>query len=127
MIVKKIKRYSVEMCENNPKCLFIFGCNLLKVGLGGQAIIRKCPNAYGIPTKKLPSQLANSYFSDSDYEENIEHIKKAIDEIPTNYKAIIFPTDGLGTGLADLPNKAPKTYAFLNKYINSKFGDVYEE
>jgi hypothetical protein len=39
--------------------------------------------------------------------------------------AIVFPEDGLGTGLAELPVRAPKTFDFLVKTINEKFGDIY--
>ena len=35
----------------------------------------------------------------------------------SNYDALIFPKDGLGTGLAELPKRAPKTYKYLNKAI----------
>jgi hypothetical protein len=122
----KIKRYDPEMVKAHPNHLFIFGCNCLKKGTGGQAIIRYCQNAYGIPTKKLPSQMPNSYFSDNDYESNTQKIKEAIDNIPSNYEYIVFPEDGLGTGLAQLPTRAPRTYKFLVDYLNSKFENIYE-
>jgi hypothetical protein len=124
--VQKIKRYSIELVDSNPNSLFIFGDNLIKRGLGGQAIIRNCENAYGIPTKKLPTMSHNAFFSDYEYDRNVQHIKKAIDNIPNgSYDTIVFPEDGLGTGLAALPTKAPKTYAFLIDYLNVKFGNVY--
>ena len=43
-----------------------------------------------------------------------EHIaiKEAINKIPKD-KIIVFPTDGIGTGLAKLEEKAPKTFAYL--------------
>jgi len=49
-----------------------------------------------------------------------------ISSLPTNFKCVVFPEDGLGTGLAELPQRAPKTYAHLISAINSKFGDIYE-
>ena len=126
MEVKKIKRYSVDLVRSSPDHVFIFGNNLLDYGKGGQAIIRDEPNAHGIPTKLKPSQLPGSYFSDDSYESNIAHIQKALDTIPKHYKFIVFPEDGLGTGLAELPTRAPKTYAYLNKAINERYGDIYE-
>lgn len=126
MEVKKIKRYSVELVKNHPDHVFIFGDNLCGIGCGGQAQIRYCQNAHGIPTKSKPSQLSNSFFTDKNYESNIAHINKALDSIPKYYKVIVFPEDGLGTGLAELPTRAPKTYAYLNKAINERYGDVYD-
>jgi hypothetical protein len=123
--IKKIKRYSIELVESNPDSLFIFGDNLIKKGMKGQAIIRHCVNAFGIPTKKLPANTSVSFFDDIEYDKNIIYIKSAIDTIPSSYKCIIFPEDGLGTGLAQLPTKAPKTYAFLINALNERFGNVY--
>ena len=126
MEVKKIKRYSVDLVEQNPDHVFIFGDNICGIGRGGQAQIRYCKNAHGIPTKLKPSQLPDSYFSDDSYDSNIAHINKALDSIPKYYKVIVFPEDGLGTGLAELPQRAPKTYAYLNNAINERYGAIYE-
>lgn len=126
MRVRKVKWYTLELVRKNPDCLFVFGDNLHGVGKGGQAIIRDEPNSYGIPTKKAPSSTINSFFSDDELEENINQINSAISSIPTSFKCVVFPEDGLGTGLAELPQRAPKTYAHLISAINSKFGDIYE-
>jgi hypothetical protein len=125
-IIKKIKRYSVDLCRQNLDHLFIFGSNLIKRGHGGQAIISDESNSYGIPTKKHPSMRENAFFNDGEYEKNIKIIKESIDNIPLIYEYIVFPEDGLGTGLAQLPLRAPRTYRFLVSYLNSKFGDIYE-
>ncbi len=38
-----------------------------------------------------------------------------------NYEMMVFPGDGLGTGVAQLPSRAPITYAFLvRKVIQAK-------
>ena len=106
--VRKTKRFSIELAHKHPTYLFVFGDNLVGNGQGGQAIIRYCKNSFGIPTKKLPSSLPDSFFNDD------------------NFEFIVFPEDGLGTGLAQLPEKAPKTYRFLVECINSNFGQVYQ-
>lgn len=109
-----------EIVETNPNWLFIYGDNNIKKGLGGQAIIRGLPNTLGVPTKKYPSNAINSFYTDFEYIDNIKRIRKAINKIIKNeykYEYIIFPENGLGTGLADLPTKAPKTYAYLTKAI----------
>jgi hypothetical protein len=33
------------------------------------------------------------------------------------YVGIVLPKDGLGTGMADLPQRAPKTFHFLNSEL----------
>jgi hypothetical protein len=109
-----------EDVKNHPKYMFIFGDNDVEKGEKGQAIIRKCPNAFGIPTTKFPNNNDSSYYTDEELEENKRKIKHAIKKImkeSSNYDALIFPKDGLGTGLAELPKRAPKTYKYLNKAI----------
>lgn len=122
-----VKRYDPEMVREKPNYLFIFGDNLFGRGKGGQAIIRDEPNAYGIPTKKRPDYSPESFMTDEELEENKQHIMKAIDDMPINqYDVIVFPEDGLGTGLARLPELAPKTFEFLVNILNEKFNNVYE-
>lgn len=102
-------------------CLFIFGDNDIEQGAGGQAIIRGMSNAFGIPTKKYPNNNNNSYYTDNEYDENIKKIDNAISKIISEskkYKYIVLPENGLGTGLAQLPIKAPKTFKYLQKRLN---------
>ena len=106
-----------EDLKNNPNKVFLFGDNLLGVGYGGQAKeMRGELNAYGIPTKKLPSNNADAFFSDTEFETNKYHINKAFSKIP-NDKIVVIPSAGLGTGLARLNKCAPKTYAYLLQQI----------
>lgn len=123
--MKNIKIYpkfwNVEYVRKHPKYLFIYGDNDIQRGKGGQAIIRDEPNALGIPTKKIPSYSLKAYYTDDEYEENKQKIKKSILHIiktflTNDYTTIILPKDGFGTGLAKLPEKAPKTF----KYIENK-------
>jgi hypothetical protein len=111
--INDVKRY--------PHALFVYGDNNAKIGKGGQAIIRDLSNTIGIPTKKYPSNRYESFYTDSEYQDNINHISNAINNIITlskHYKYVVLPEDGFGTGFADLPNKAPKTYAFLVNAVN---------
>ena len=99
--------------RTNSDKIFLFGDNLLQIGYGGQAKeMRGEPNAIGIPTKKKPSMSPDSFFTDDEYESNIIAIGKAFNKIPDNC-TIVLPQAGLGTGLAELPEKAPKTFAYL--------------
>jgi len=110
--------------NSNTNYLFVFGDNDIKQGMGGQAIIRNEPNAFGIPTKKLPSMSSNSFYTDNEYDKNIKKINKAIYKIikefmKNKYTTLVLPKDGLGTGLAQLNVKAPKTFKFLDNKIKS--------
>ena len=96
-----------------PNKIFLFGDNLTGQGFGGQAReMRGEPNAIGIPTKKRPDNMVDSFFTDREYYSNVEAIKKAFDSIPKG-RDIVIPKALLGTGLARLPERAPKTYAYL--------------
>lgn len=110
------KRFSIEDCNQNPSYIYIFGDNLIGKGKGGQAIIRDCRNTYGIPTKRLPSMDEDSFFND-EFDE-YEAVKSAIEKLAVmKYSrkevTFVFPTDGLGTGLAQMktndPNNKPDT------------------
>jgi hypothetical protein len=108
--------WKVEDVRKNPNWLFVFGDNDIGVGIGGQAIIRNQVNVCGIPTKKSPSNHPSAFYTDNELEQNKQKISRAISKLVVlsrNYEYIILPEDGLGTGLADLPRKAPLTYQFL--------------
>jgi len=108
---------------NNRDKVFIFGDNDEKSGYGGQAKeMRGEPNAIGIPTKKSPNNTPESYYTDAEFEENKAKINYAINKIINEIvsgKTIVIPKNGLGTGLADLKNKAPKTNQFLQSTIKA--------
>jgi len=114
--------WTVYDCLQNTKSLFIYGDNDIRSGCGGQAIIRNCPNSIGIPTKKFPNNYLTSFYSDDQLEENKEKINFAISVIidkAKNYEEIVLPKDGFGTGLSQLPQKAPMTYLYLNEVVKN--------
>lgn len=120
MRVITVDLYSRPLVVSKPDHLFLFGSNLANTGMGGQAVIRGLKNSYGIPTKKKPDNFESSFFHDNDFENNIKIIKEYIDNIPyQNYKVIVFPSDGLGTGRAKMPSKCPKTFHWMNQYLNN--------
>src|SRR5271170_3204430 len=105
------KNITRQMLKDNPSVLYVFGDNMVERGFGGQAKeMRGEPNAVGIPTKYYPGSKENDYFADKDFAEAkakidlafgrlIDHVLKGGD--------IVWPADGVGTGLADLKNRAP--------------------
>ncbi len=114
--------WSVFDCRRHPRWLFIFGDNLIHTAKGGQSVIRDEPNAFGIPTKKRPGYNKAVFFTDDEYEANVRNINAAIRAIIDTmnrgeFDVLVFPENGLGTGLAQLPSRAPRTNAYLVKQI----------
>ncbi len=106
----------------NPNLLYLFGDNLARRGLGGQAKeMRGEPNAVGVPTKRKPSRSSDAFFSDAQFEDNARAINEALEPVQSHLLAggiVVIPLDGLGTGLSELPTRAPKTNAFLEDCLN---------
>ena len=102
-----------------PKTLFVFGDNMLRRGFGGQAAeMRGEPNAVGIPTKNTPSNAPAAFFSDKDFETAKSVIDEACDQLETHLKnggKVVWPEDGIGTGRADLANRSPKIWDYLEE------------
>lgn len=120
------KRYSIDQCRKNAKTLFIFGDNNIRAGEGGTACIRNEKNAIGISTKKLPSNESKAFFNDGEFEENCKQIEGDIQRIKEYAEEIgalsyCFPFGGIGTGLALLPIKAPRTFFYLCTRLYEEF------
>lgn len=114
--------YTVEDCEANPTKLYIFGDNLECKGTGGQAIIRNCKNSFGIPTKRLPSMTSDAFFSDRPDE--FREVFYSLYELITTqlyWDAIVFPVDGLGTGLARMSTRSPRLFNWMCVTIETAF------
>lgn len=111
------KTFSVEDCNNNPHKLYVFGDNFARRGKKGQAVIRDCPNAVGIATKRKPSMSEDAFFTDGMDDRIVAaEIAKVFAFFAGNpYTVIVLPADGLGTGLAQLPERAPQILAAINK------------
>jgi hypothetical protein len=107
-------------CQNNKNAIFIFGDNDERKGYGGLAKeLRGEPNAIGIRVKKKPTREPDAYYTDDELETNIskitEDINKVIDWINEGkYDTIVFPYNGIGTGLADMERKCPETFKYMN-------------
>lgn len=103
--------------QSNPHILYLFGDNLVRQGRGGQAKeMRGEPNAIGVATKRRPSAYADSFFSDSDFEDNCKVIRTDLRPAARaiqHYSIVIIPEDGLGTGFSELPERAPRTNEYL--------------
>ena len=70
-------------------------------------------NAIGIDTKKDRKTNKSSYFTDNDFNQFKIQVDQAIAQVIATGKTIVIPSDGIGTGKAELPTRAPKLYAYL--------------
>jgi len=116
--------WSIKDVKAQKNKIFIFGDNDLRIGKGGQAIIRDLKNTIGIRTKKEPNNYNGSFYSDNEYSDNIKKIDQDIqrikDEIIKGY-TIVFSNGGYGTGLSKLNVKAPKTFKYLCDVLMNNF------
>ena len=111
------QRITREMLRAERDKLFVFGDNMLRCGYGGQAaVMRGEPNAVGIPTKWRPSMEDAAFFRDFDF----PTIKRDLDEAMTRLHrhmrqggGVVWPADGVGTGLAKLPTRAPRIARYI--------------
>ncbi len=112
---KWIKRQDLR---DNPERIYVFGDNMARKGLGGQAKeMRGEPNALGVATKWRPDMLESAFFSDS-YPPCFEVVATDMAKVMTMLQAgrtVVIPKDGIGTGLSELPKRAPKLNAAIAK------------
>ena len=110
-----------EDVRNNIGTLYLFGDNVQRTGLGGQAKeLRGEPNAFGIATKKRPANDTNAFFNDKQLEQNKAIITKDINGALEAFRKgayeqmVVLP---LGTGMAQLDKKAPLTFDWLQQEL----------
>jgi hypothetical protein len=118
------KFYSEKLLRDDPDGLYIFGDNLERVGKGGQAVIRDMPNALGIASKKEPLNLHRSFFRDADLQDfkaEISRVHSIIRDALYAGRNVYWPSDGIGTGLSNLPKTSPACYEYLCRYSRGLF------
>lgn len=114
-----MKRYTRKFIQSHPDWLFVFGDNFERRGLGGQAKeARGEPNAVGVPTKRKPTMSDDAFLTDADFKEwwsvarpDLGRIADALND----GQVVIWPLDGVGTGLGKLASKAPRIWHDLTK------------
>lgn len=101
----------------NPAVLYVFGDNEQRWGMGGQAgEMRGEPNAVGVATLKAPGV----FWSDDDAAHQnavIDADLRPVFERLHDGGSVVFPLDGIGSGLADLERQSPATWAHLQHRI----------
>lgn len=125
MKVEVVEKYSRKLCEDNLDKMYVFGDNLAGYGTGpksGQAVIRGCSNAFGIPVKRYPSMAVGSFFTDQPCER--EHMLGALRQLYSlgKHYTIVFPSNGIGTGRAKMQENSPALFAELSEIMFKHFG-----
>lgn len=103
--------------QANRGVIFVFGDNVQRLGFKGQAAeMRGEFNAHGIATKWAPSFKEDAFFKDSQINEILPILEKDISPLYNalmSGQVVVWPADGIGTGLSRLPAKAPNIWAVL--------------
>lgn len=106
----------------NPNVIYCFGDNERRVGLGGQAAeMRGEPNALGVATLAAP----HVFWTDADADRQnaiIDADMRPIFKALRDGRAVVFPLDGIGSGLADLERRSPLTWRHLQHRIQQMKG-----
>lgn len=122
--------YTPELCELHPDKTFVFGDNLRRFGMGGQAVIRNCANALGIATKRKPSMAESAFFTEDDLDavlDDLDHLWQMMKTYPHREFVIPVTKDGevsLGRERAELPKRAPNVYNTIVMHIR-EMANVY--
>lgn len=101
----------------NPDVLYVFGDNEERWGLGGQAAEQRGEhNAIGVATLKAPGQ----FWSETEVGRQCAVLDQdfaAVFAVLAAGRTVVFPLDGIGTGLADLERRSPTTFQHLQGLI----------
>ena len=120
-MIRRSKHITRSMLAAEPNSLFLFGDNFRRRGHGGQAReMRGMPNAVGLPTKHGPGRAPGDYLDDDDYELFMSEAIPVVNKLRDHLEAggiVVIPADGVGTGLASLPRKAPRIWRVLSAMI----------
>lgn len=119
-----------EMVRAEPDTLFVFGDNLARAGMGGQAKeMRGEPNTVGIPTKRYPAMNYGAFFTNSDFDQVRAAMEEGWKRLAIHILKgglVVFPADGIGTGLAELHDRAPRIARFIHR-CTDKLSDLAHE
>jgi hypothetical protein len=122
MPVKYLDWITRDMLRVEPKARFVFGDNMIRIGFGGQAAsMRGEPNAIGVATLYAPGK----FYRPDDPQAlaavaaDLAKVADALREGRTVY----VPVDGLGTGLAKLPENSPALHRLIVAFFRAAPGE----
>lgn len=116
MLIFQSRIYRADL-KANPDVFYVFGDNERRVGLGGQAAeMRGEPNAIGVATLAAPGV----FWTATDTERQCGVINRDLTRVIValnRNQIVVWPMDGIGTGLARLRDRAPATFAHLQEQV----------
>lgn len=122
MPIKYLSWVTRDMLQADPEARFVFGDNRERWGMGGQAgAMRGEPNAIGVATLYAPGEF---YRHDDPLAlctvaSDLHQVAMALAE----GRIVYVPTDGLGTGLARLPENAPALHRLIVAFFRAAPGE----
>ena len=124
-VVKYLDWITRDMLRAEPDARFVFGDNTRRVGMGGQAgAMRGEPNAIGVATKIAPGCADTDYFSGSISDLDTVLVELLpIAEALSEGRTVYVPRDGLGTGLSELPQRAPALANLITAFFRACPGE----
>lgn len=109
--------------KKNPTVLYLFGDNDKREGFGGQAAeMRGESNAVGVRTKRAPGRDNESYWYDKSFDQNCQKIDEDLNRARAHLRRggiIVIPSDGIGTGFAQMERRCPRTFNVLQQSLAS--------
>lgn len=122
MPVIYLKFITRKMLRGAPESCFVFGDNRERWGYGGQAAeMRDEPNAIGVATLHAPGV----FYADGDpialatVASDLDRVARALAE----GRYVYVPVDGLGTGLARLPQSYPTLHRLIVAFFRAAPGE----
>lgn len=115
-----------ELCQQHPLAIFLFGDNRARHGFAGQAGIRNEPNTFGVPTKRIPANAPADFFDGDNAADQLAVVTSLlmVKAMARSMDVIVPVMDcghtSLGTGLSQLPIKAPGLYNLINEQLKTE-------
>ena len=112
MVILQSRIYRADL-QANPAVIYVFGDNERRYGFGGQAKeMRGEHNAVGVATLKAPGL----FWTEAEAQRQMAVIDadmKPLFAAAHLGRTIVFPLDGIGTGLSELERRSPTTFGHL--------------
>lgn len=114
-----------EDLRRNASVLYVFGDNVMRRGMGGQAQhMRGEKNAVGVATKYRPGMDPEDFFGDEPAQVEAQarildnDMKRLFDHVKDG-GIVVWPADGIGTGLSRMPEQAPTSFDYLEQKLGA--------
>lgn len=122
MPISYMNWYTRELVRAEPEARFVFGDNIRRIGDAGQAsACRDEANAIGVATLYAPGEYyrAGDPLALSAVSSDLSLVAFALAE----GRIVHAPVDGLGTGLARLPEHAPELHRLIVAFFRAASGE----